>query len=300
MPHRQNEAATAAVDGRIYVMGGFEVDSTKVVPLVQVYDVAKNEWSEGIPLPEPLHHAAAAVVGGKIYLIGGFRNNFAQREPVDTVWMFDPAANTWEKRAPLPAARGALWAAAIGDRIYAAGGEHYLPGAPPPKPGERATYEPVADFAVYDTTSDRWETLPPMHYRRDHVLAAAINGRFYAVGGRDRPKYDLAVMEEYDPAARAWTERAPMPTGRSGGNGAVLNGQFYIFGGEGNPASPLGVYGEVEAFDPATNSWKQFGPMPVPRHSLSAAAVGDRIYLPGGAPRRGGAEVIATVDAFQP
>ena len=92
-----------------------------------------------------------------------------------------------------------------------------------------------------------------------------------------------------------------MPTGRSGGNAAVLGGKLYVFGGEGNEASPIGLYNEVEAFDPAANSWTRFEPMPLPRHSLVAATVGNRIYLPGGSKARGGGPNITDyVDAFEP
>jgi N-acetylneuraminic acid mutarotase len=86
----------------------------------------------------------------------------------------------------------------------------------------------------------------------------------------------------------------------------VLAGKLYAFGGEGNDASPLGVFDQVEAFDPASNSWTKFGPMPFPRHSFSAVTISERIYLPGGSPRRAlgpkGQEVNVTahVDAFQP
>jgi hypothetical protein len=40
--------------------------------------------------------------------------------------------------------------------------------------------------------------------------------------------------------------------------------------------------------------------MPLPRHSLVTASVGNRIYLPGGATSRGGANITAYVDAFEP
>jgi N-acetylneuraminic acid mutarotase len=308
LPQPQAESGAAAVDGRIYVIGGWgKGGSDQPFTLVQVYDVASNQWSEGTPLPEPVHHAGVAVVGGKIYVIGGYRSSFRERGPTDAVRVFDPATKTWERRAPLPSGRGALAVAAIGDLIYAVGGERRrAPGAPVP-PGANPTYEPVTDLAVYDTRTDRWETLPPMRHAREHVVGAAINGRFYAVGGRDRPKFDLAFLEEYDPATKAWTERAPMPTGRSGGAGATLDGKLYVFGGEGNPASPLGIFGEVEAFDPASNSWRKFGPMPTPRHSIPAAVVGNRIHLPGGTPRADNlrprdivSEVLPLVDAFEP
>jgi N-acetylneuraminic acid mutarotase len=296
----QNEAAVAVINGRIHVMGGFGPGSDAPITRVQVFDVARNQWSAGTPLPEPLHHHGAAVVGGKIYVVGGFHEPFAKRVPIDHTWMFDPATNQWSARAPLPAARGALVVGAIGNLIYAAGGEHDRPAGKPVPQGAPPAYEPVTDFAVYDTAADHWTVLPAMKVARDHAYAGVINNHFYVVGGRDRPKYDIATIEDYDPVARAWSERAPMPTGRSGGYAAVLGGQLYVFGGEGNPANPLGVYDEVEAFNPASNRWTRYDPMPLPRHSLVAAAIGNRIYLPGGATSRGGTNLTDKVDAFEP
>jgi N-acetylneuraminic acid mutarotase len=80
----------------------------------------------------------------------------------------------------------------------------------------------------------------------------------------------------------------------------VLGDQFYAFGGEGNKASPLGIYNEVEAYNPAKNVWTSFEPMTHPRHSVSVAAVGSRIYLSGGVPHAGGAGVISLLEAFEP
>ena len=241
------------------------------------------------------------MVGGKIYMVGGFLRPFPQREPVDHVWEFDPATGKWTARAPLPSPRGALFVAAIGNLIYAAGGEHRRPpGSPPAPAGAPAAYEPVADLAVYDPQTDTWRSLPPMQVRRDHAYGAVIDGHLYVAGGRDRPTYNITALEEFDPSTNAWSERAPMPTGRSGGAGSALGGQFYTFGGEGNKASPLGIYDEVEAYNSTANSWTRFEPMDHPRHSISVAAVGSRIYISGGVPHAGGSDTLSLVESFTP
>jgi N-acetylneuraminic acid mutarotase len=299
MPHQQNEAATAVLEGKIYVIGGFETDGEPITR-VQIYDPTFNKWSQGTPLKEGVHHAGAAVAGGKIYLVGGFRNPFQKRDPVDHVWAFDPATKNWEAKAPLPAPRGALMVAAIGDKIYAIGGEHYRPKGTPVPEGAPAPYEPVAWLSIYDTGTDKWQDAAPMKVARDHAYVGVIGGKLYLVGGRDRPKYDIVAIEEFDPATGKWRDRSPMPTGRSGGNAAVLNGKLYVFGGEGKPGNPLGIYNENEAYDAATDRWTKLGPMPFPRHSLSAAAYGNRIYLPGGAPHRSGYDVLSYTDAYEP
>ena len=73
-----------------------------------------------------------------------------------------------------------------------------------------------------------------------------------------------------------------MPTGRSGIAAGVVGGRLYVFGGE----LPR-IFGEVEVYDPVTDTWRQLPPMPVPRHGISAGVIGTTIYLPGGATRQG-------------
>lgn len=92
----QAELAAVALDGRVYVMGGWgSGGSDSPFTVVQIYDVARNQWSDGTPLTQAVHHAGAAVVGGKIYLIGGYHNTFRQRSPTNTVQVFDPATKMW-------------------------------------------------------------------------------------------------------------------------------------------------------------------------------------------------------------
>jgi N-acetylneuraminic acid mutarotase len=295
MPEPRQEAGVTALGNMVYIVGGYGADQVPST-LVQAYDPAANKWKQAAPIPEGLHHHGVAAVDGKIYVVGGFTGTFAKRNPVNSVWQYDPGADRWEKRAPLPTARGALAVAALDGRIYAMGGERFNAA----KPG---TYEPVADVAVYDPKSDKWEVVPPLKYRRDHLVAGAIGGRVYAAGGRDRPNYTLQHIEEYNPATRAWTERAPMPTGRSGGAAAVVNNRLYVFGGEGNPDNTaLGTFNQTEFYDAAADAWTRLAPMPLGRHAIGAAVVANRIYLPGGSIVQGGRAPGTTpiVDAFEP
>jgi N-acetylneuraminic acid mutarotase len=295
MPEPRQEAGVTALGNMVYIIGGYGADQVPST-LVQAYDPATNKWKQAAPMPEGLHHHGVAAVDGKIYVVGGFTGVFAKRNPINSVWQYDPAADRWEKRASLPTARGALAVAALDGRIYAMGGERFNVE----KPG---TYEPVADVSVYEPKTDAWEVLPPLKYRRDHLVAGTIGGRVYAAGGRDRPNYMLPHIEEYNPAARAWTERAPMPTGRSGGAAAVVNNRLYVFGGEGNPDNTaLGTFNQTEFYDAATDAWTQLAPMPLGRHAIGAAVVANRIYLPGGSIVQGGRAPGTTpiVDAFEP
>ena len=296
LPEPRQEAGITALGTTIYVIGGYGADQVPST-LVQAYDTAANKWKQTAPIPEAMHHHGVAAADGKIYVVGGFTGAFAKRNPITSVWQYDPATDRWDKRAPLPAPRGALAVAVVDGRVYAMGGERFR------STGESTSYEPVADVAVYDPKANAWEVLPPLRYRRDHLVAGAIGGRIYAVGGRDRPNYMLQNIEEFNPATRAWTERAPMPTGRSGGTAAVVNNRLYVFGGEGNPDNTaLGTFNQVEFYDPARDAWTQLAPMPLARHAIGAAVVGNRIHLPGGSIVQGGRAPGTTpiMDAFEP
>jgi hypothetical protein len=134
---------------------------------------------------------------------------------------------------------------------------------------------------------------------RDHLAAAALDGVVYAVGGRAGGVLFDAV-EAFDSGTGRWrTGLRPMPTARGGLMAAVVGPRLYAFGGEGNGKSPLGVFSEVEAYEPATDRWVGLAAMPTPRHGTMAAAIGDAIYVVGGASRQGFG-VSGVTEVFRP
>jgi N-acetylneuraminic acid mutarotase len=271
----RQEVGVAELQGRIYVAGGYRLDRSSA-NTVEVYDPAADLWSLASPMPQGLNHAAAVAVGDRLYVLGGDDG----RGAVATTYEYDPRSNSWAVRAPMPTARSAPMAAVIAGRIYVAG------GAPASAGRVLETYDPV---------TDRWTPLSPMPTPRNHVAGGAIGGRLYVVGGR--PPNTLSVLEVFDPANGSWTTRAPMPTGRSGHAAAVVRGCLYVFGGEGNASVRSGVFPQSEVYDPGTNSWTSLAPMTTPRHGISAAVLGERIFLPGGATVEGFGAV-STHEAF--
>ena len=69
MPVARTEVAVAALDGKLYVIGGSTAD-VDALTSVEEYDPKANEWRERAPLPEGLNHMAATTLNGKIYTVG--------------------------------------------------------------------------------------------------------------------------------------------------------------------------------------------------------------------------------------
>ena len=77
-PTKRTEVAAAAIDGKIYVVGGISKPSLSnaldyaISRAVEVYNPVSNTWSTTTPLPEGRHHAGIAVLNGNLFVIGGF------------------------------------------------------------------------------------------------------------------------------------------------------------------------------------------------------------------------------------
>jgi len=273
-----SEQAVAAVDRKIYALGGYPPGR---IPwdLVQVFDVDSQRWEYGPSLPIPMHHIVAASVNGKLYSIGGEFQGGGSGLPeiyMNVVYELNPAVGEWVSKSPMPTPRSAGGAAVIDGKIYVAGGR--------PPHGH--------DFAVYDPATDTWTELPDVPTDRNHLSMGAIGGKVYVAGGRFGAGFDserTPIVEIYDPTTNSWTSGAPMPIARGGTAGGVINGCLFVAGGEGNYADPRGVFDQNEAYNPRTDSWTTLSPMPTPTHGLVGAAVVDgMMHLPGGSVTIGG------------
>jgi N-acetylneuraminic acid mutarotase len=264
----RQECAVVALDGKVYVIGGFD-KAASIVADVEVYDPQAGVWTSAAPLPEPLHHANAAAFGGKIYVLGSLKGDLFAASGESHV--YDPATNTWSAAGSLPAGRerGGAAVAVIGSHMYIAGG--FRGGS-------------VADVDRYDVDNDIWESLPPLPEARDHLVGAAVQGVFFAIGGRNGGITKLRDhVDRFDPAQGSWTPGAPMLTARGGAAAGVLGDRIHVVGGEGNVGDPSGVFGDNEAYAPAKDIWSSEPPMKTPKHGTGGAVVGGKLYVPGGA-----------------
>ena len=268
MAEPRQELAAAELGGRIYAVGGLAGRANANT----IYDPASDSWTVGADLPVTTDHAWAVSLGGRLYVGGGSSSR---------VFRYDPAANLWTEVAPSAFVHGGTpVAAVIGDRIYVAGGTG----------GTMAGNE----LEAYDPAANRWTARASMACARNHSAGGAIGGKLYVAGGRPGSQ---DCLEEYDPASNTWTRKAGMPTGRSGAAGAVVGDCLYVFGGEGNTSDPAGIFHQVEAYEPATNTWRELPPMQTARHGISAAVRVNVIHLPGGATLEG-IGVTAVNDAY--
>jgi len=232
----------------VYAIGGYDIgaSSSNVATTVTAYDFATNTWTSRAPLPAGLAHPnGVGNIGGKLYVSGGVRevgNDNVENLPY--LFVYDPARNSWSRRADLPQASSDGVTGVIGGKLYVAtGGKLYR----------------------YNPATNRWATLAPPARARFAGAGGVINGKLYVVGGfsTDGPWNEVEV---YDPVTNKWSARARMPTARVWMDATVLKNKLYVIGGRGAEALAT-----VEVFNPATNTWTTKRPMPTAREQLDVA-----------------------------
>ena len=81
--------AAAAIDGKLYVMGGN--DGQNRLSSVERFDPAKNAWEAVAPMSTARTCPAAAAIDGKLYVMGGHDG----QNRLSSVERYDPATNEW-------------------------------------------------------------------------------------------------------------------------------------------------------------------------------------------------------------
>jgi N-acetylneuraminic acid mutarotase len=126
---------------------------------------------------------------------------------------------------------------------------------------------------VFDGTS--WQGGPRLPLPLDHPSATTLDGHVYIAGGHSNG-LDSARMFRLD--GDQWTELAPMHYARGGHALIAFQGKLYAVGGNNSRIN----IAQVEAYDPASNSWSVVTTMPDPRNHLMGFVLGGSICVAGG------------------
>ncbi|MCD9028364.1 kelch repeat-containing protein [Luteimonas sp. BDR2-5] len=279
VPSARHENAFAALDTRLYLLGG------RGERPLEIFDPATDTWVPGAAPPLEIHHAQAVGHDGGLWVIGALTGEFPDEPPIPVVLRYDPATDAWSEGPAIPEARRRG-----GGGLVVHDGAFYLVGGL--TRGHNGGYVPWLDR--FDPATGAWTPLPDAPHPRDHFHAAVLDGRLYAAGGRtsshetgEVDTLTVAPVDVYDIAAGTWsTLDAPIPTPRSGTATVAFAGRIIVLGGESGRQAR--AHDEVEAYDPATGEWETLPPLPVGRHGTQATVSGDAVHIVAGSRDRGG------------
>jgi N-acetylneuraminic acid mutarotase len=117
-----------------------------------------------------------------------------------------------------------------------------------------------------------WHSDAPMPVALGEVASGVINGVMYLVG--DQSPETLS----YDIASNTWrSDLAARPFVGDHHAAEVIGGKLYLFGGLGD-----GSDGQVQIYDPGTDSWSLGASMPYAGGSCSTGMIDGLVYIAGG------------------
>lgn len=238
-----HHVAFASYEGKIYAFGGFVLPHSGPPAWVPInnawqYDPQNDTWKALAPLPTRRGSAVAAVVGNKIYVIGGVTTPPGDEDLgisptrtqlcLGTVEEYDPAANSWRERTPMPTPRNHAAMGVVNDKIYVIGGRV---GA--------AFIGLASDISVveeYDPAANKWGApRARMPTARSAMGVGVYGGRIYVAGGEYQDPHLMATfraVEAYDPATNSWETMPSMPVSRHGLAAGVIGNQLHLVGGD--------------------------------------------------------------------
>ena len=207
------------VDGKIYVIGGFDANLNSVSSEVQVFDPANNSWNtlSTTGFFSPRFDHTASVINGKIYIFGGADGNYL----ISTVDIFDPSTNNWNQAdatGSFISRRGAT-SVTLEGKIYIIGGysDHDLNA-----------------FDIFDPVNNSWSTPSTIgkFSASSNATACVLGGKVYVMGGTYGYTY-VTKFKLFDPPTDSVNLVSTIGslTPRAWLTSSVVGNRIYVMGG---------------------------------------------------------------------
>lgn len=281
-PANHLEGATAVVNNRLFIIGGFKDSDLNAFGRVDVYNPQTNVWETVTTprkaLPINLTHAQTVVDGNDIWIVGGFVGK-NPGPPTNQVWRYNVANDQWYSGPALPAKRAGGGIALVNRKI------HYIGGTA----NDRDTTFDNHWILDLNNTGAGWKNASTAFPdARIQFGMANISGKLYVIGGQyrhDHDPVDLPLVHRYDTATGQWKKLASLPFGRSHfePGTVVYDGNIIIVGGRANQNGyGFGQIKNVTAYNPSTNTWYDLPELPVKLIAPNAAVINNRLIVTTG------------------
>ena len=270
MQETRKNASAAALDGKIYVLGG--ENATGSLKTFAVYDTEKKTWES---LPEypgtesGICRAAVFAYNNEIYVIGGQTDTGVTAKLLKSVYAYNTETRQWQKKADLAEGRTNLAYACSKDKIYV---------------WSKAGTTDQAE--IYDIKTDTWETavLPDTSAV---IAAASVDNRVFVL----KEDGEKLFWQEYLPEDNLFEDVGtvcPFAASDIYGTPVVISGKIYMAKTEETK--------EVLVYDAYSDEWSRISDMNLTKKDSMLAASGNDIYSIGG--ELAGFGVLDTVEQY--
>ncbi|ETS85185.1 hypothetical protein PFICI_03210 [Pestalotiopsis fici W106-1] len=239
-PYKVNHPNVAAVDGKLYLLGGLTVGPTVsglsmnwvASKTCHVYDPASDSWEQLPDMPNGTERGSAVmgVHGEMIYLAGGMTVLMTgYQDAVNSVISFNTTSNAWQRlvmgAAELPESRQHAAGSVVGDTFYVIGGRRY---------GQLNFRDTVFELDLNNVTAGWSTSTGHMPTSRGGINGGAVGSKYYIFGGEGNVDSTTGVFNQtdvFDLESQQWAELEPMAVPRHGTQAVAIDNRVYIPGG---------------------------------------------------------------------
>src|ERR1700748_1839650 len=148
----REEADFVNIKGLFYLLGGRKIQD------VNVFNPKTSTWTIAAKPPVELNHFQAIVYKDELYVCGAMMANYPHEKPLDHIYIYNPASDSWRIGAEIPKdrLRGSGGAVLYKNKFYLVCGiqDGHWTGN-------------VAWFDEYDPQTNQWTKLPDAPAARD-------------------------------------------------------------------------------------------------------------------------------------
>ncbi|MEK6238393.1 MAG: PQQ-binding-like beta-propeller repeat protein [Planctomycetales bacterium] len=231
----------AVLDGRsIWLAGGFKDGYPgKAIQEVWKYDVDRNSYVAGPPLPEPRAGGELALVGRRLHYLGGLLPDRDTDSADHWTLDLDALANAnenakWKPAAALPSPRNQFAAVVLDGKIHVLGGQF----------GHDRGQDDQARVDVYDPATNSWNRGVDLPKPHSHAEGSTfiVAGQVFMMGGMTRqgPGKRRRIDNEMISFSSGgkWKTLGQLPRPLSSPAAAIIGDKLFVAGGSLDGANP--------------------------------------------------------------
>lgn len=258
---RRGAAQSFALDGKLYVSGGYVGFTSGYEANTKAYDPSTNDWTNAkSPSTANRSGGVGFTINGKGYIALGQKNYLSfSPSPEDLLDMneYDAKTNSWVSKAAFTG-KGR-----VGSTVFVLNNIAYIVGGTITET-DKATNEVWA----YDPDADTWTQKADLPTSSAFASAFTQGALGYVTGGLGEAGTTLKSTYSYNPETDTWTAVSDLPKATAGGTAFTIgNYSYYCLGsdkdlGESGAKFPKALYrydAESDAWTTSSLSWQNDG-----------------------------------------
>lgn len=201
--------AIGAVDGCLYVLGGFSRALT--MKCVWRFDPIQNAWTEVTSMSTGRAYCKTSILNNKLYVVGGVSRGRGGLTPLQSAEVFDPSMGTWSQVPSMPFSKAqVLPTAFLADMLkpMATGLTSYMGRLCVPQSLYSWPFFVDVGGEIYDPETNSWVEMPngmgegwPAR-QAGTKLSVVVDGELYAF--EPSSSLDSGKIKVYDQREDAW------------------------------------------------------------------------------------------------